>query len=414
MPASSHHGKALSHPTSILLVGAGPAVPRLRRALSTHFLTVQSARSLDETRELTPRCRFHLLVLVDPAQPWPELRRSLEACDGLPAAVLLIADRARAETAVAALRDGLSDALLRPFSTDDLVATVHAVCGERAARERNRLAGGGLPLIGDSAPMREIRALIEQLAPTAATVLVEGEAGTGRTLLARLLHERSGRPGPFIAVDCAKIAGAIPDTAKQAGNTLFFASVDTLPMDLQAKLLRSMEAGAGADNRIIASTTANLAELVARQRFRDDLHQRLNVMRIALPPLRQRRSDIPLLVTHFSDTLSAAMGATPVRLEPDELEALGDYDWPGNVRELRNVVEQTLLRGRMPADALAGSVGPRSVTPDYPLDWTLEQVKRHHMACVLEACDGNKSAAARRLGISRKTLDRKLGTSAHE
>ena len=414
MPTTRHPAETPFAPTSILLVGAGPALNRLRRTLAAHFLTVESARNLDETRDLTLRCRFHLLVLVDPVEPWHELRKSLEACDGLPAAILLVADRARAETAVQALRDGLSDALLRPFSSDDLVATVNAICGGQGPGTGNRLGRGGLPLVGNTGAMRDVRVLIERLAPTAATVLVQGEAGTGRTLLARLLHEASGRPGAFVAVDCGTIADDFPDTLAQAGATLFLANVDELAMDLQGKLLRSMEAGAGTDNRLVASTKANLAELVARQRFRDDLHRRLNVMRIALPPLRERRADIPLLAAHFNDTLSAAMGMAPLRFEPEELDALGNYDWPGNVGELRDVVEQTLLRGRMPADALAGSVEGGAGTPDYPLDWTLEQVKRHHMACVLDACDGNKSAAARRLDISRKTLDRKLGATGRE
>jgi DNA-binding NtrC family response regulator len=404
----------VSQPTSILLVGAGAALSRLRRALSTHFLTVESARNLDETRELVLRCRFHLLVLVDPAGPWHALRQALEGCDDLPAEILLVIDKSRAETAVEALRDGVADVLLRPFTTEDLVATVNAICRESAPGDRNRLGRSGMPLIGSSGPMQDIRALVERIAPTAATVLIEGESGTGRTLLARLLHDRSGRRGPFIPVDCNAVAGGVPDTAKQAGATLFLANVEALPMDLQGKMLRNMEEGVNGDNRIVASTKANVAELVARQRFRDDLYHRLNVMRITLPPLRERRADIPVLAAHFIDNLSAGMELPPVHFEADELEALGNYDWPGNVRELRDVVEQTLLRGRMPADALAGSVGRSAGTPDYPLDWTLEQVKRHHMVCVLEDCDGNKSAAARRLDISRKTLDRKLGASGRE
>ena len=144
-------------------------------------------------------------------------------------------------------------------------------------------------------------------------------------------------------------------------------------------MLRNMEQGIPGANRIVASTGASLTELVARQRFREDLRDRLNVVRLGLPPLRKRRGDIPLLVAHFVDRLSAAEGLARVEFPPADIEALGRYHWP-----------------------------------DYPLDWTLEQVKRHHMACVLEACDGNKSAAARRLDISRKTLDRKLGAFGRE
>ena len=404
----------MSHSTSILLLGDGPEVSRLRQRLARHFLAVERARTFDEARELTQRCRFHLLVLVDPPGPWQSLQQALEEGADLPSATLLIADKSRAETAVLALRGGVSDALLRPFSTEELVASVNDICRKGAAGDRGRPGGGRSALIGNSAPMRDIRMLIERIAPTLATVLIEGEAGTGRSLLARLLHEQSGRRGSFIPVDCTAHAGGIPETPVQADATVFLDNVQELPMDLQGQLLRSMEEGARADNRIVASTQASLEDLVARRRFRSDLCHRINAVRIALPPLRERRADIPLLAAHFVDSLSGEMELPPVRFEADELEALRNYDWPGNVRELRDVVEQTLLRGRMPADALAGAIGHGPVTADYPLDWTLEQVKRHHMACVLDACDGNKSAAARRLDISRKTLDRKLGAFGRE
>ena len=400
--------------TSILLVGAGPGLSRLRAALSKHFLTVESARDLDASRELTLRCRFHLLVLVDPQAPWHELRQSLEASDGLPASTLLVADKSRAEAAVEALRDGVSDVLLRPFSTDEIVTTINAICRDGASADGQPPGRGAPALVGDTGPMRDIGVLIGRIAPTDATVLVEGETGTGRNLVARLLHEQSGRQGPFISVDCRAITGGIPDTANPSAATLHLKNVDALAIDLQGQLLGNMEEYVRAGNRIVASTQVSLPDLVARRRFRSDLFRRLNAVRIALPPLRERRADIPLLAAQFIDSLSAGMALPPVRFEADELEALRNYAWPGNVRELRDVVERTLLRGRMPADALAGSVGRGPVTADYPLDWTLEQVKRHHMACVLKACDGNKTAAARRLDISRKTLDRKLGAFGRE
>jgi DNA-binding NtrC family response regulator len=388
---------------------------------------VEHARTLDELRELTRRCRLHVLVLLDPADAWPALRKALDDCEGLPPATLLIADRSRAETAIEALRGGVSDVLLRPFSTEDLVAAVKAVCRQSAPGSRGAVGGPGRVLVGDTVAMQEIRVLIERLAPMAATVLVEGEPGSGRTLVAELLHEHSGRRGPFVAIDCR-----IPDhrrladqlarhTRDGATGTLFLDEIHALPLDLQAEMLRSMEhhavAGQGGQmraGRIVASTQVNLAERVARHRFREDLRHRLAVMRIGLPPLRARRSDIALLAAHFVDRLSAEKGLSRIELEPAEIEALEEHDWPGNVAQLCDTVEQTLLRGRLPADALAGTVQRGPWAPDYPLDWTLEQVKRHHMACVLEACDGNKSAAARRLDISRKTLDRKLGSAGHE
>jgi len=417
----------LQEPASILVLGDSAEASRLRQRLSRHFLAVENARSFDESVELSRRCRFHVLVVVDPPAPWHELWQALEACEELPSATLLVAEKSLAETAVEALRGGVSDVLLRPFSTDELVASVLAVCSGAASRPRAPLTRPGQALVGETRPMREIRALIDRIGAIASTVLIEGEAGTGRQLLARLLHDRSGRPGPFTAVDCRSTDRvALARTLSRHGQEaeegmLFLDEIDAMPLDLQAELLRNMAGGSGdtggslgATNPLVASTQKNLAELVARRRFREDLWQRLRVMRIGLPPLRERRADIPLLAAHFADRLSAGMGRPRVELQSFELEALVEHDWPGNVTELRQALEQTLLRGQLPADALVSSVARSTGTPDYPLDWTLEQVKRHHMACVLEDCDGNKSAAARRLDISRKTLERKLGASGHE
>jgi DNA-binding NtrC family response regulator len=402
---------------------------RLRQRLARRFLAVESARSIDEARELALRCRFHLLMLVDPAEPWPVLRQAFDDCEGLPSEILLVADKSRADAAVEALRGGVSDVLLRPFSTEELVAAVAAVCGDGGSRSQTQPGDPRLALVGDSGPLREIRALADHIAPCSSTVLIEGETGTGRTQLARLLHEQSGRRGPFVPIECRSIDAdrlereffGRPGDAPAGGSTLYLAEIHEMPLHLQAAMLRSMEKtapaaerGAPVAVRIVASTHADLAGLVARHRFREDLYHRLNAIRIGMPPLRERRADIPLLVAHFVESLSAGMGLPSLELQSSELDALARYDWPGNVTELRRAVEQTLLRGQLPADAFTGAVEERATTPDYPLDWTLEQVKHHHMACVLEACDGNKSAAARRLDISRKTLDRKLGGFGRE
>jgi two-component system NtrC family response regulator len=432
--------------TSILLLGDdGSEVSRLRRSLARRFLLVEGARDLDQARELALRAQFHVLVLVDPQIPWANLRRTLDGCEWLPAQLLLITDRGFADTAIDALRGGASDVLLRPFSTDELVTAITNLGEGISTRPKSRVTTGRRRLVGDTEPVREVRALIERIAPTPATVLIEGETGTGKELVARLLHEHSGRKGPFIPVNCSAIApdlleselfghtqGAFTSANRMreglfvaAGDgTLFLDEINEMRLDMEVKLLRTLEENTirpvGSDReipvncRIVASTQADLADLVAEQRFREDLYYRLNVIRIAVPPLRKRRADIPLLAAHFVQSLSAEMGLTPFDLDPEQFEDLLAHDWPGNVRELRNVVERTLLLGRLPAESLPKPARRQAQPPEYPLDWTLEQVKQHHMTRVLEDSGGNKSAAARRLDISRKTLERKLGAAGPE
>jgi len=439
-------GRFVPQSISILLLGgAGSEAARLRRTLARHFLLVEHARDLDAAHELTERCRFHCLVLVDPQEPWDTLRGAIGESKGLPSQVLMVADRNRAETAVDALRSGISDVLLRPFSTEQLVAAMTKLGDDPVSRPRRRIAETRRKLVGDTPSIQAVRALIKRIAPTPANVLIEGETGTGKELVARLLHEHSGRKGPFIPVNCSAIApdlleselfghtrGAFTSANRMreglfvaaGGGTLFLDEINEMRLDMEVKLLRTLEENTirpvGSDRevpvdcRIVASTQADLGELVEQQRFREDLYYRLNVIRIAVPPLRDRREDVSLLAAHFVDNLSAEMGIAPVDLELLQLEALRTHDWPGNVRELRNVVEQTLLLGRLPSESLLKPSRHRAGTPDYPLDWTLEQVKHHHMARVLESSDGNKSAAARRLDISRKTLERKLGANGRE
>ena len=411
----------MTQSTSILVIGDGAETSRLRQRLARHFLAVECARNIAEAGGLALRCRFHALVLVDPSASWQELQQALDTCEGLPSEIVIIADKSYAAMAVEALRDGAADVLLRPFSTDDLVAAVSTLRGDPWAAPGQPVGEPGRTLVGETGSVRGIRELVERIAAVAVPVLIEGEAGTGRKLVARLLHDRSGRAGPFVVLDCVatepgRLAGEVARHLRESAEPgmLCLHEIHALPLPLQAEMLRSMKAGAAGSHRIVGSTHLNLAELVSRQRFREDLLHRLNAMRIGLPPLRERREDIPLLIAHFVDRLSAEAGLSRVEFQPAEIEAIERYDWPGNVRELRDTVEQTLLRGRLPADALTGKAGGRAATPDYPLDWTLEQVKRHHMACVLDACDGNKSAAARRLDISRKTLDRKLGAFGRE
>ena len=285
--------------------------------------------------------------------------------------------------------------------------------------------------------------MVERVAPTPATVLIEGQTGTGKELIARLVHERSARRGPFIPVNCGAIPPELMETelfghAKGAftgahqqreglfvaarGGTLFLDEISEMRSDLQVKLLRALEESrirpVGADRevpidvRIVASAQPGLREQVQQRRFREDLYYRLNVVHILLPNLRERPDDIPVLLQHFMDRVADEFGMTPVALDAAQLAALRAKDWPGNVRELRNYVERLVLMGGPPDDepaAVAGAVEPE--TTGYPADWTLEQVKQAHIVRVLAQNQGNRSATARQLGVSRKTLERRLGTS---
>jgi len=190
-------------------------------------------------------------------------------------------------------------------------------------------------------------------------------------------------------------------------------------------LLRALEEGkvrpVGSDRevpvdvRVVASTQHDLQAEVKRGRFREDLFHRINIVHLHLPALRERREDIPALAAHFMTQIAAELAMAEVTLDQASIQLLQGQEWSGNVRQLRNVIERTVLLGELPTEFVAGN---DASTPDhipaYPLDWTLEDVKKHHMQRVLEASGGNKSEAARRLGVSRKTLERKLGTFADD
>jgi len=279
---------------------------------------------------------------------------------------------------------------------------------------------------------------VQRIAPTPSTVLIEGETGSGKELIARALHGLSKRGGPFVAINCGSIAPELFESelfghvkgaftgALQArdglflhadGGTLFLDEVAELPLPMQTKLLRVLEERqirpVGSERevpinvRMVTATNRDLNAMCAAGEFRLDLYYRLNVLPIQVPPLRSRRDDIPLLVEHFFSVLSAETRLIPVELRHSDWQQLHDYHWPGNVRELKNVVERTLLLGRLPRDSFATPDELAENTSGYPSSWSLERVERAHMETVLASVKNNKSAAARQLGVSRKTLERK-------
>jgi DNA-binding NtrC family response regulator len=278
------------------------------------------------------------------------------------------------------------------------------------------------------------------------TVLVEGESGTGKELAARSIHGYSGRSGSFVPINCGAISPELLESelfghargaftgAHRArdglfsyadSGTLFLDEIGEMPLAMQTKLLRALEdrvirpVGANreipVDVRVIAATNRDLNAEVAAGRFREDLFYRLNVLTIRMPSLRERPEDLPALAQHFLSTLSVDLGVPSPQYGAVELGVLGSYHWPGNVREFKNVIERCLLLGRSPAQCmgLQEAASGASNVPTARVQ-KLEEVERRHILAVLDDAGGNKSEAARRLGIARKTLERKLRSWAGE
>jgi len=445
-------GEAL-HGAAVLVVDDEPGMRNfLKRALEKHCALVEVADGAESAEELRSRCHFDLLV-VDirlPGTSGVEWLEALRARDVRTDAVLMTA-YADMGTAIAAVRAGASDFILKPFRLDEMLAAIER-CLERRrmAREnfllrreaRQRALEG---IVGSGPAMCALSELVRRVAPTGSMVLVEGETGTGKELVARAVHALSGRGGAFVPLNCGTISPELLESelfghVKGAftgahsgreglftyanGGTLFLDEIAEMPLPMQAKLLRAVEEkrvrAVGADRevtvdvRLIAATNRHLESAVREGRFREDLFFRLNVLSIKVPPLRDRVEDVAELAEHFSHRLSEELGVPPLPLNADDVERMQRYPWPGNVRELKNVIERSLLLGRQPGDcfpALApGSAADGAAAPGdaTPVDWTLAEVERHHMLRVLEDAAGNKSAAARRLGVSRKTLERKI------
>ena len=429
---------------SVLVVDDEPGmVSFLQRALAARCGSVDTAGSVEDAMPLLRR-RLYDLVVLDIALPgrsgidWLHDLRD----EGFAGDVVLMTAYADLDTAIDALRAGAADFLLKPFSLAQVLNALQR-CFERSRlvrenfvlrREVNERAAVVEGVVGESAAMRALCERLRRIAPTPATVLLTGESGTGKEVAARALHGMSSRAGgPFVPLNCAAIAAELIESelfghvrgaytgAQQSreglfyyarGGTLFLDEVSELPLPAQAKLLRVLEerrvrpVGSEqeipVDVRVVAATNRDLRAEVAAHRFRPDLYYRLQVVELNLPPLRERVEDIPALLEHFIGLLAPYLGVP--RLVPDArtLARMAAYDWPGNVRELKNLVERSLILGWF-------DLGPEpdSVAGVATGEGSLEAVEKRHILAVLAGCDGNKSEAARRLGISRKTLDRK-------
>lgn len=427
---------------SVLIVDDEPGMRNfLMRVLSPLCRGVKQAASAEEASKWLDAEDFDVVILdnVMPGQSgldWLSDQRRV----GLFAEAILMTAYADLETAIRALRIGAADFVLKPFRSNQILNAVARCLTQRRLRRENFLLRHELDcedptgrgrLLGRSPRIEEIRDMIGRLAPLSTPVLFTGETGTGKEIAARALHALSGRENkPFVPVNCATLSaenaaqilfGDVGENGgghdglllHASGGTFFMDEIADLPLPVQATLLRVLEDSrirpVGAereipfDLRFVFATNADLDAAMAEGRLRKDLYHRINVMQIPMPPLRERVGDIGELARMFMKKLSAQLGLPALPLDDDVIVNLARYDWPGNVRELRNLIEKALILQEFPGEFAGQGAVSEAVEPVE----SLHAVERQHILAVLEACNGNRAEAARRLGVSRKTVDRK-------
>ena len=418
---------------------------------------VVQARDGEEALEQFENQAFDL-VLTDMRMPRMDglafLRRLREQGRDVP--VVVLTAYGTVESAVEAMKLGAVDYIIRPFEMATVELAVTRALATEAVRRQNEYLRdeadrGWGEFVGRSAPMTALYELVHRVAPTRSGVLIAGETGTGKELVARAIHRESDRDGLFVAINCAAIpadlleselfgvrkgafTGADRDRMGRfelaSGGTLFLDEVTETPPALQAKLLRVLQEGTverlgsnqavPVDLRVVAATNRDPANAVAEGRLREDLYYRLNVVRVDVPPLRERGDDVGLLAGHFLQNYCAEIGREPPRLSSEALERMKHYGWPGNVRELQNMMERAAVlcpgsvvdTAQLPPELVSGSPGP-TPTPatdtetnngDLEMQPRVEALERRLIARALEQARDSKAAAARLLQISERSL----------
>jgi len=447
-PADAHaeFGPLLAQ-ASILVVDDEPGMRNfLKRILQPRCARVDEAPDVASAAAMVDEFSYDVVVL-DNIMPgrngleWLEEQRRI----GFFSDVILMTAYADLETAIQALRAGAMDFVLKPFRSNQILNAISRCLERRNLQRENFVLRHELlatsdhlllrdRLIGHSASIQTIRDTIARVAPLPTSVLICGASGSGKEVAARSLHALSDRASkPFVPVNCAAIPSEMIEAelfghvkgaftgageAREGlflhahGGTLFLDEIAELPLAMQSKLLRALEdrkvrpvgseREVSVDLRFIFATNAELERSVEEGRFRADLYYRINVMRIDMPPLKDRGDDVIELAELFLDKLAQQLGTPRIVLTAAAREAFRGYAWPGNVRELRNLIERSLILGKI------ADIGPAAAPSGATDDDTLERIERRHILKTLEDCAGNQSEAARRLGISRKTIERKL------
>jgi DNA-binding NtrC family response regulator len=376
------------------------------------------------------------------------LRESSPAAD-----VIMLTGHGSIDTAIESIREGAFDYVAKPCPLDELMLRIDRAVERRALRQRTTLLERGLTppdpaggFVGDTPEFRHLLALVDRVAPSDSTVLITGETGAGKEVVAKLIHARSGRRfRPFVVVECAALQESLlqselfghergaftgaergkPGLFEVAhGGTIFLDEIGEVPQSTQVQLLRVLDTSTfrhvgGTDEihvdvRVIAATNRDLPRSIAQGLFREDLYYRLSTISIDVPPLRARRGDVRLLAEHFLSVLNERSGARR-RLSAEALDLMGRYDWPGNVRELLHVIEAATvvsegLEIRPEHLRLAGAPDPKvkEASPGAEVRLTLAELERQHIERVLNSTEGHRGRAARILGVSERNLYRKL------
>ncbi len=436
--------------TSILVVDDEYSV---RDSLQSWFrkdgYQVRTAENADEALQAMEGGSFDVAVIDVrmPGMDGVQLQDHLRQLD-VRMEVIMITAFASVETAVRSLKQGAFDYVSKPIDPDELSHLVRRALERRRLREENLQLRGtidefvaGDTIVGESPPMKKVMELAEHVAKTDATVLIRGESGTGKELIARAIHANSRRRyAPIIPVNC----GALPETLLESelfghekgaftgaqyrrkgrlemadGGTLFLDEVGSISAKTQVDLLRVLETkeftriggtrSVQVDFRVICATNENLEKEVEEGRFREDFYYRINVFTIEAPPLRARRSDIPLLANHILQRFARQMDTRVREVSPAAMAVLTAWDWPGNVRELSNAIERAMVVGREEAiqpEDLPIRIGARRAANGQPD--SLAEVERRHINAVLDRTDWNITRSAEILGIDRVTVYNKI------
>jgi len=427
----------------------------LRQLLETEGFQVFTADSAENALDIFSSSEVSV-VLSDikmAGMDGLELLDRIKAIDE-EALVIIMTAYSSTDSAVAALRKGAYDYITKPFVNEDLVQTVKNAVRTKKLFGENRALRRELDkhynfseIIGQSAALEKVFRLVEKVADTSAGILIQGESGTGKELVARAIHFKSRRAAkPFLAVNC----GALPESLLESelfghvkgaftgatadkkgffrsasGGTLFLDEIGEMPTPLQVKLLRALQehevtpVGSSLpvkfDARIICATNKNLEKEAEENRFREDLFYRLNVIEINLPPLRERREDIPPLVKHFAAKIAREQNAPEKIVTKEALSALFNYTWQGNVRELQNAVERAFILSNeeinfesLPEKIKNGALNNFETRDGENFRPTLEETERRYIMEIMESVGDDKTEAARVLGIDLSTLYRKL------